>query len=529
MKETTADLYIRVSTDEQAEKGYSQRSQEDFLRKFCELKGYTIRQVIFEDHSAKTFNRPKWKNYLLDLKRHRGKTDFVLFLKWDRFSRNAGDAYQMISILRRLGVEPQAIEQPLDMEIPESKMMLAFYLAAPEVENDRRSLNVIHGMRRAMKEGRHMNRAPVGYKNVRDENDNKIIIPVEPMASLMIWAFEEVARKVYNTEQIFKLIKKKGFTRSRAQFWLAVRNPAYCGKLFIPKYKKEESVFVKGKHQPLISEALFNEVQEVLDGRGRSYKPKVMANLFLPLRGLIVCPNCGKLVTGSGSVNRYKKAYPYYHCSKGCRFRERAEDVNEQFYRLLKKYSPRQEMMELYQIILQQAWKEQSSEETLNRTQLGKQIKDLEGKISVIRDLLASRKLDPEEFNIMKSNYTQEIEKIEAQLSGPSADKPNIKNLLKLGIGKLLSLDSIYENSDNDKKIEIISSCFPDKLYFENRALRTFRVNEVLNYIYQITNDLGPKNKRENGNNSILSSLVAQPGFEPRQIEPKSIVLPLYY
>jgi len=43
--------------------------------------------------------------------------------------------------LRKLAIEPQAIEQPLDLSIPENKMMLAFYLAAPEVENDRTALN----------------------------------------------------------------------------------------------------------------------------------------------------------------------------------------------------------------------------------------------------------------------------------------------------------------------------------------------------------------------------------------------------
>ena len=31
-----ADLYIRVSTDEQADKGYSQRDQDDRLRKYCD-------------------------------------------------------------------------------------------------------------------------------------------------------------------------------------------------------------------------------------------------------------------------------------------------------------------------------------------------------------------------------------------------------------------------------------------------------------------------------------------------------------
>jgi site-specific DNA recombinase len=128
-----ADLYFRVSTDEQAEKGYSQRNQEEILRKYCEINAIQIRKLIFEDHSAKTFDRPKWNDLLLDLRKSRGKSDIILFTKWDRFSRNAGDAYQMINTLRKLGIEPQAVEQPLDLSIPENKMMLAFYLAAHEV------------------------------------------------------------------------------------------------------------------------------------------------------------------------------------------------------------------------------------------------------------------------------------------------------------------------------------------------------------------------------------------------------------
>lgn len=157
----TANLYVRVSTDEQADVGYSQRAQDETLRRFCEINNISIRKVIFEDHSAKTFNRPEWKRLLIDLKKYKGKSDLVLFTKWDRFSRNAGDAYQMINVLRKLGVEPQAVEQPLDLSVPENKMMLAFYLAAPEVENDRRALNVFHGMRRAKKEGRWIDRKSV--------------------------------------------------------------------------------------------------------------------------------------------------------------------------------------------------------------------------------------------------------------------------------------------------------------------------------------------------------------------------------
>jgi len=235
-----ADLYIRVSTDEQADKGYSQRDQEERLRKYCEINSLQVRKVIFEDHSAKTFNRPAWTKFLSELRKHRGHSDIILFTKWDRFSRNAGDAYQMISTLRRLGVEPQEVEQPLDLSIPENKMMLAFYLAAPEVENDRRALNVFHGMRRAKKEGRVMGIAPLGYSNKVTETGKKYIAIKDDEAEIMRWAFSELAAGKLNTEQIWKEARIKGLKCSKNTFWNSIRNPVYCGKVFIAKYKMKK-------------------------------------------------------------------------------------------------------------------------------------------------------------------------------------------------------------------------------------------------------------------------------------------------
>ena len=120
-----ADLYVRVSTDEQADKGYSIRSQEEVLRKYCGIQNIVVGKVIYEDYSAKTFNRPTWTEMLNRFRKEKGKSlDLLLFTKWDRFSRNAGDAYQMINILRKIGIDPQAVEQLLDLSIPENKMML---------------------------------------------------------------------------------------------------------------------------------------------------------------------------------------------------------------------------------------------------------------------------------------------------------------------------------------------------------------------------------------------------------------------
>ena len=136
-----AIIYTRVSTDEQ-NNGYSPSDQKDKLNKYCESNNIEIVGFYHDDESGKTFNRPQWLNIMQFIKKNRGYVTNILFLKWDRFSRNVAEAYITIRDLKKMGVEPQSIEQPLDFEIPESKIMLAIYLAAPEVDNDRRALNI---------------------------------------------------------------------------------------------------------------------------------------------------------------------------------------------------------------------------------------------------------------------------------------------------------------------------------------------------------------------------------------------------
>jgi len=84
----------------------------------------------------------------------------------------------------------------------------------------------------------------------------------------------------------------------------------------------------------------------------------------------------------------------------------------------------------------------------------------------------------------------------------------NIKSLLDKGIDNLLGLDHIYETADIDKKREVISSMFPEKLHFENSSLRTGRVNEAVKYIYMINSNLGENKKGQNGFDPTLSCQV---------------------
>ncbi|MBW1656114.1 recombinase family protein [Flavobacterium quisquiliarum] len=72
-------LYIRVSTDEQAVKGYSQRSQLERLVHYCKYNSLVIAETIFEDFSAKTFNRPAWNKLMTKIKYLKNSPATILF------------------------------------------------------------------------------------------------------------------------------------------------------------------------------------------------------------------------------------------------------------------------------------------------------------------------------------------------------------------------------------------------------------------------------------------------------------------
>ncbi len=86
---------------------------------------------------------------------------------------------------------------------------------------------------RAKKEGRYMGLAPIGYINKTDELGRKYIAPEEPLASSVRWSFEQVAEGTYNTEQVYKMAREKGFKGAKSLFWTCITNPVYRG-MYIP-------------------------------------------------------------------------------------------------------------------------------------------------------------------------------------------------------------------------------------------------------------------------------------------------------
>lgn len=502
-----AIVYIRVSTDEQADKGYSLRHQEEYLRRYCEMNSIQIVDVIKEDYSAKTFMRPAFNDLLMKLKTRKLRAEYLIFTKWDRFSRNAPDAYAMISTLKKIGTEPQAVEQPLDLSVPENKIMLAFYLSAPEVENDRRALNTLVGMRRARKEGRWISTAPKGYDNKTDENGKKTIVP-NKFAPILRWAFETLATGRYGVEEVRKMCVEKGYDFKKTQFYDWFRNPAYCGRIVIPAYKNEEEQIIKGNYEPLISEALYDQVQAVLAGRRFKTIYKICVKDELPLRGFLNCPQCGRKLCGSGSTGRNKLKHYYYHCKYPCKERVKANEVNNSFSDFIAKFQFKAGVQELYDYVLHSLFKSKSGENGANKQALQVEIDKNKERLNKAQQMMLDGEMEMADYKEIKRNIEPKIEALLTQQLGFNQIEVEYRGYLKKGLMAIKNLGHLFDNANINGKIEIIGSTLKENAVFLEGKVRTAKLNSLLSLIAYADGQHGGDKKQKGSKNCSLSGIV---------------------
>jgi site-specific DNA recombinase len=319
--------------------------------------------------------------------------------------------------------------------------------------------------------------APIGYKNRVTEDGRKYITPYEPNASIMKWAFEQLAEGDRVIAEILRECRKKGLRCSKNNFWVAMRNPVYCGKIFIPKYKDEEACFVQGQHEAIISEELFNEAQNVMNGRKKKTPFKIASPKELPLRGFPLCPRCGRNLTGSPSKGKTKWHF-YYHCLSACGYRVNALKLNDEFVAYLKKFSPLVPENEAYMLILENRYRMMTKGSGSQKKELLSEMKELEGKISKIRQLLVDGDIEAEDYRATKKDYDTKISELEEKLNEIAKRPNNVPDLLKKLMNTLVDVDMFYLDSNVEVQRQIISTFYPFKMVFENQVCRTPRVNE---------------------------------------------------
>lgn len=481
----SAYLYCRVSTDEQKRKGYSLVEQEDRLTKHCQMHGIKVKGIYREDYSAKNFNRPEWKKLIKKIRRGRHKSpENILFIKWDRFSRSIEYAYQTIRMLREMDVQPMAIDQPIDLDIPESIVMLAMYLSIPEAENTRRGLTTSNGMRRARKMGRWPGKAPVGYTKQLGIDGKKYMVPKQPEADYIKWSFGQLATGAYTISQVGKMARINGFQCAKNTFWKLVHNPIYCGIIKIPAKQNEEESFVTGSHEPIVAEGLFRQVQSIITKDRNKRAGKEVLKARFPLRGFLSCPWCGRTMTASISKGKVGK-YAYYHCHGAkCKGRFNADVLNTCYEEALKKIKLRPQVFELFSLVLEDENIFSRRREYLDsRKKILGSITKQHFHISKVRRFFLDEKIDFDDFSKLKKEHNAVMSQLTQQLNTLKQKLTDCNNNNNLWPDSHFNVFRSYKEQDVTGKRDIVSLCMPGSINTTTKSIDYLKIDEVISRI----------------------------------------------
>jgi len=158
-------IYIRVSTEDQANEGYSLEVQRKYFKSFAKQEGFEIFKVYQDDGiSEYTLVRPALKELLKDAKEE--KFDLVLVYKIDRFSRNLKDLLNLVDELSSYGVGFKSATEPFDTTTSTGKMMFQQLGSFAEFERNRIAERVFPGMVKSVKLGNWQGArySPYGYR-----------------------------------------------------------------------------------------------------------------------------------------------------------------------------------------------------------------------------------------------------------------------------------------------------------------------------------------------------------------------------
>ena len=171
-----AGLYVRVSTEGQAEEGYSIDAQKKLLEAWCiskEIESYEF--YIDPGYSGSNIERPAMTAMLRDAEK--GLLSHVAVYKLDRLSRSQKDTLYIIEdVLNKNGVDFVSLSENMDTSTPIGRAMLGILSAFAQLERETIKLRTRMGMRERVKSGLWMGggKVPFGY----DYDDEKgILVP----------------------------------------------------------------------------------------------------------------------------------------------------------------------------------------------------------------------------------------------------------------------------------------------------------------------------------------------------------------
>ena len=455
-------LYIRVSTAEQATNNNSLPAQEAKVKAFCDKEHLPVVKLFADKgESARTDDRPEFKKMLTYCRQHRDDVSHVIVADLSRLARNVLDQGQTIVELTELGIQLVSVDEPSLDDSAAGRLLKNVLGSMNQFFSDSLSEKTKFRMDAGVKQGRWLWIAPIGYLN---ETKTKTIVIDPERASFIAKAFELLAtgipiENVIRQVTALGLVTRKGRPIPKQTFSRMMRNPFYAGWI------EKGGTRIKGTHEPLISDAVFDAVQERLTTKS----PHEIESDTFPLRGFVRCAKCGKNLTAGWCTGRSKKYARYWCWTKGCGdVRVRAEYLENQFGNLLSLIQPEAHLLAMLPTLAARSWESRKERIASDSKSLVRRLEDQKTLNQKAIKAKLMNELSEEDFQTMKSSIETETKRIQEQIKALDSERSTMQELMKETERAVINFGESWKAASPARKREIQSALFPDRLGYDS-------------------------------------------------------------
>lgn len=304
-----AALYIRVSTIEQAMKGYSLPAQEEMLRKYADYKGYEVVGLFCDDgYSGKDLNRPEISRLIEKVRLK--EVDIVIVYRMDRISRRVKDVIDLVDLFIETGVQLFSLNDNVDMATPMGRAMLKVAATFSELERETIIERTTMGKNQRALSGLKManGKNPFGYIANKEKKRFEI---VSEEAEIV----KDIFAKYIDGLSVRELNDYCAERYHHPYFNNAMSCKEILHRMMYAGYYIYNGEVVKGiNFDPIIDLETFYKVQAEMELRQTKRATK---NTPYLLTGLVFCAKCGNSYYGKRRKSTHKsseKTYRTYGC-----------------------------------------------------------------------------------------------------------------------------------------------------------------------------------------------------------------------